>query len=33
MFLGWSKISISFIVKHVQHVEIIRTFYQPGETC
>ena len=30
MFVGCSEISISVIVKHVQHVGIIRVFCLPG---
>ena len=30
--LVYSEISISVIVKHVQHAQIIRTFYLPGGT-
>ena len=33
MFVGCSEISISVIVKHVQHIGIIRAFCLPGETC
>ena len=32
MFAGCSEISISAIVKHVQHTEITRVFYLTGET-
>ena len=30
MFAGCSEISVSAIVKNLQHVEIIRAFYLPG---
>ena len=30
MFVGCSDISISFIVKHVQQIKIIRAFCLPG---
>ena len=33
MFVGCSEIGISIIVKHVQHVGIIRAFCLPGGTC
>lgn len=29
MFIGYSKISISVIIKHVQHIRITRAFYLP----
>ena len=32
MFVGCSEISISAIVKHVQHTGIARVFYLSGET-
>ena len=31
MFVGCSEISISDIVKHVQHIGIIRAFCVPGK--
>ena len=33
MFAGCSQISISVIVKHVQHIGIIRALCLPGGTC
>ena len=31
MFVGCSEISVSVIVKHVQHIGIVRAFFLPGE--
>ena len=33
MFVGCSEISISVIVKHVQHIGIITASYLPEGTC
>ena len=33
MFVDYSEISVSVIVKHVHNFEIIRTFCLTGETC
>ena len=32
MFVGCSEVSISVIIKHVQHIGIIRAFYLSGGT-
>ena len=33
MFIGCYEISINVIVRHVEHIGIIRAFYQPVWTC
>ena len=32
MFVGWSEITISFIVEYAQYIGIIRSFYIPRRT-